>query len=175
MSATELSLPRPNRFIPRTLELCPELSEQAKLGPRIEKPIDPPSLLINDESGRLFHRLDDRYALPESNLNLLIRNAATHNSKSSDGWQYDPKASLQSSILSGLFSEAMAQETYDADLAGLYWSLTLGGSGIRLHCSGFSDRLPDLALKIMGEQAGEDAILIHGTRCTYFSRLLLSP
>jgi insulysin len=151
MSATELSLPRPNRFIPRTLELCPELSEEAKLGPRIEKPIDPPSLLINDECGRLFHRLDDRYALPQSNLNLLIRNAATQNSKTSDGWEYDPKASLQSSILSGVFSEAMAQETYDADLAGLYWSLTLGGSGIRLHCSGFSDRLPDLASKILGE------------------------
>ena len=53
--------------------------------------------------------------------------------------------------MSAAFNEAMAQETYDADLAGLYWSLGLGSSGIKLSCFGYSDRLPDLALKVLGE------------------------
>lgn len=47
---SSLQLPGPNLFIPRTLELCDELPEEAKLGPRIEKEIDPPNLLV-DENG----------------------------------------------------------------------------------------------------------------------------
>ena len=36
----ELSLPSPNRYIPQTLELCPDLPEDARKGPRIEKAIE---------------------------------------------------------------------------------------------------------------------------------------
>jgi insulysin len=150
MQASELSLPRPNQYIPRNLELCPELPDEAKHGPRLDKSIDPPQLLIEDSMGRLFHRLDDRYALPKSSLTLLIRNAAVQNVKTEVHWEYNDEASLLSSILTGAFSEAMAQETYDADLAGLRWSLSLGSSGIRLSFFGFSDRLPELGLTILG-------------------------
>jgi secreted Zn-dependent insulinase-like peptidase len=151
-SATELSLPRPNIYIPRTLDLCDELPAEAKV-PRIGKSMDPPDLLINSRSGRLFHRLDDRYALPQSSFNILIRNAATANTKTSDGvWCHDASTGMKSTMLAVIFSQAMAQETYDAGLAGLYWSLSLGPSGIKLHCYGFSDRLPDLADKILGKQ-----------------------
>lgn len=41
------------------------------------------------------------------------------------------------------------QETYDAQLAGLSWSFSTGSSGITLCCAGYSDRLPDLALKVL--------------------------
>ena len=58
---TELSLPLPNRYIPRTLELCSDLPEDARDGQRIDKPIDPPSLLIDETNWKLYHRLDDRY------------------------------------------------------------------------------------------------------------------
>lgn len=50
-----LHLPGPNLFIPRTLELCDELPPEAKLGPRIEKEIDPPNLLVNEAGfGKLY-------------------------------------------------------------------------------------------------------------------------
>ena len=52
-------------------------------------------------------------------------------------------------MLSGLFSQALKQETYDADLAGLGWSLSTSSAGITLRCSGYSDRLPDLALRVL--------------------------
>ena len=55
----ELSLPSPNRYIPQTLELCPDLPEDARKGPRIEKAIDPPTLLVDEKNWKLFHRLDD--------------------------------------------------------------------------------------------------------------------
>ena len=152
MDTKELSLPSPNRYIPRTLELCPDLPEDAMNGQRIEKPIDPPSLLVNEERWKLFHRLDDRYALPKSSLHFLIRNMSLQNIELSDGeWVYDPKSSLLSSFLAGMFNEAMAQETYDADLAGSHWSVSIGSTGIKLTCFGFSDRLPDLALKVLDD------------------------
>jgi insulysin len=148
----ELALPRPNLFIPRSLELCPDLPEEARAGPRIEKEIDPPHLLVDDEKvGRLWHRLDDRYALPKSVVTILIRNAAVNNVKINGVWTPDSEASIHATMLSGIFAEALAQETYDADSAGLHWRLSMTSSGIYISCSGFSDRLPDLALKIVQE------------------------
>ena len=147
----ELALPRPNRYIPRTLELCSDLPEDARQGQRIEKPIDPPKLLVDEKKWKLYHRLDDRYALPQSSLYLLIRNVATQNLQTEGTWIFDSRTTLLSSLLAGIFNEAMAQETYDADLAGLNWSLSIGGSGIKLNCFGFSDRLPDLALKVLND------------------------
>lgn len=83
----------------------------------------------------------------------MVRNAAVQNVRNEDGdkWVYDVENALKSSMLAGIFSEALAQETYDASLAGLYWSLSLTSSGIRVSCSGYSDRLPDLALKVLDE------------------------
>ena len=82
VDASSLALPRPNRFIPRTLDLCDDLPDEAKEGPQIDKPIDPPNLLVNDPTtGRLWHRLDDRYALPKASLSFVVRNAAVNHAK----------------------------------------------------------------------------------------------
>ena len=144
-----LHLPKPNRYIPRSLELCPELPAEAKAGPRIEKEIDPPHLLVSSPAGRLWHRLDDRYALPKSSITLLLRNAAVSHIKIDGIWRFDTSTSIQSTMISGLFSQGMAQETYDANLAGLSWSLSSSTSGLSINCSGYSDRLSDLALKVL--------------------------
>lgn len=144
-----LHLPRPNRYIPRSLELVPELPPEARLGPRIEKEIDPPNLIIDEGGRRLWHRLDDRYALPKSSLTVLLRNAAVEHTLVDGCWKFDMSASVHSTLIASIFSEAMAQETYDADLAGLHWSLSLSTSGILLSFGGFSDRLPDLAIQIL--------------------------
>ncbi|GKY93969.1 hypothetical protein MPSEU_000363800 [Mayamaea pseudoterrestris] len=146
----KLQLPRPNRFIPRTLTLCDDLSDEAKAGPRIEKEIDPPKLLMQDAKiGRLWHRLDDRYALPKSVVSVLIRTASGDHVKVDGKWQPDTDASMRSNMLAGIFSEAMAVDTYDAHLAGLNWNLNFTPYGVQLSCSGFSDRLPDLALTVL--------------------------
>jgi insulysin len=158
LDPSQLHLPRPNRYIPRVLELAEELPPEAKQGPRIEKEIDPPNLLTWNRAGRLWHRLDDRYALPKSSLNFLIRNAAVEHSMIDGAWQFDPQASVHSTILGGIFLQAMAQDTYDADLAGLSWSLTCSTSGIRIQCGGYSDRLSDLALKVLQDFLDGDFI-----------------
>lgn len=145
-----LALPQPNRYIPRTMELCPDLPEEATQKARIDKEITPPSLIENIQCARLWHRLDDRYALPKSWVSLLIRNAAVENVRSENGtWSYNVTAAIHSSILKSVFDDAMAVETYDAALAGLGFSFSLGSDGVRFTCSGFSDRLSDFAMEIV--------------------------
>ena len=152
-----LHLPDKNLFIPRTLELCHELPTEAR-SQQINKSITPPSLIINDSSGRLWYRLDDRYALPKSSLTLLLRTpTAEHKqreTKESDApvqWDYDTKTATKSNLLTGVFYESMAQDTYDAHIAGLDWSLSKSSSGFTLSCSGYSDRLSDFAVKLLAE------------------------
>lgn len=158
-SIESLHLPDPNLFIPRSLELCSELPAQARTQ-QIDKQIDPPNLVVNDAIGRLWHRLDDRYALPKSSLTLLIRTPTSEHklhgetgSKSSY-WEYDTETAMKSNLLTGIFADAMAQDTYDAHIAGLDWSMSKSSSGYTLSCYGYSDRLSDLALKLLTEFTG---------------------
>ena len=64
-------------------------------------------------------------------------------------WDFDACSSMKSNFITKIFADALAQETYDARLAGLVWSLSKSSSGFTLSCSGYSDRLPDLAMKLL--------------------------
>ena len=152
-----LHLPKPNRYIPRSLELCEDLPDEAKVQ-RIEKPIEPPNLLVNKSNGRLWHRLDDRYALPKASVPILLRTATAEHKLQSNGsdetesflrWDYDSSTAMKSNFITNIFADSLAQETYDSYLAGLGWSLSKSSSGFTLSCSGYSDRLPDLALQLL--------------------------
>ena len=113
-----LHLPMPNRYIPRHLGLSEDLPEEAKVQ-RIDKPIDPPALIINNPTGRLWHRLDDRYALPKACITILLRTATAENKLlpsaadncASPSWEYDTGSSMKSTFITKIFSEALAQET----------------------------------------------------------------
>mmetsp|Transcript_31398 Transcript_31398/g.66877 ORF Transcript_31398/g.66877 Transcript_31398/m.66877 type:complete len:988 (+) Transcript_31398:765-3728(+) len=150
-----LHLPKPNRYIPRSLELCEDLPKDARTQ-RIEKPIEPPKLIANKPNGRLWWRLDDRYALPKASVTILLRTATSENKlqpragpSANSRWDYDAEIAMQSRFLTNIFSDALAQDTYDSYLAGLGWSLSKSSSGFTLSCSGYSDRLSDLAIKIL--------------------------
>ena len=56
-NASQLSLPKPNQYIPRSLELCADLPDEAK-SPRIEKAIDPPVMLENGPEGSTISAYD---------------------------------------------------------------------------------------------------------------------
>lgn len=48
---SKLYLPTPNVYITEKLDLCDELPEEAKHGPRIEKSVDPPKLVVQNDYG----------------------------------------------------------------------------------------------------------------------------
>ena len=157
-SIMEMHLPKPNQFIPRSLELSHELPEEARVGPRIEKEMDPPDLISPyDDTKRLWHKLDDRYALPKSSFVLLLRNPYLEHSydKTLGTWRYDEHFDLCSSLLLNMFSDGLSQATYDASLAGLSWSASKSSSGLSIACLGYSDRLPELALLLIQSFCGK--------------------
>lgn len=115
--ASSLSLPKPNCYIPRSLELHPSLPKEAHK-PRIDHSIRPPVLADDDPTfGRLFYRLDDRYALPKASLTVLLRNAHCHNTFDpvSKEWKYDMDKEALSSMFTSIVYHSLAQETYDAE------------------------------------------------------------
>lgn len=110
--------------------------------------------------GRLFWRLDDRYALPKASVTFLLRTATAENMLQPTGgdqsdtplrWDFDSGTSMRSNFVTNMFADALAQDTYDAYLAGLGWSLSKSSSGFTLTCSGYSDRLSDLAIKLLND------------------------
>ena len=145
-----LHLPKPNFYVPTNLDLCSDLPPEATLGPRIDKDLDPPKLIINDkEKGRrLWHRLDDRYALPRSSMTIMLVNPNSSYLQK-QGWEYSLEQSVKSTWLTSIFTRAMAQETYDADLAGLEWYLFDSSSGIQLTVHGYSNKLSQFALDLL--------------------------
>ena len=58
---------------------------------------------------------------------------------------------MANNFLTAMFHDAQAQDTYDSYLAGLGWSLSKSSSGFTLTCGGYSDRLSDLALKLLAD------------------------
>ena len=100
--------------------------------------------------GRLWHRLDDRYALPKASLTLLLRCRPAEHSLNEDGvWQFDAEAVNSMNLVMQCFYAAKAQDTYDAELAGLGWDLKSTTQGIVLSCGGYSEKIPVLARKIL--------------------------
>lgn len=153
LGSYNLSLPDENKHIPRDLSMCEELSQEAKEGPQISKHMEPPTLLVENEFGRLWHRLDDRYCLPKSMISFLIRTPEVENVFNSNEWSYDTKASYQSGIIQDVFQDAFAQELYDSDLAGLHYNISTSSNGLHFNFSGYSsannEHLIDFALNIM--------------------------
>lgn len=111
----------------------------------------------------MWHRLDDRYCLPKASLTILFRNPAVQNKwdAESESWTFHSDAEVQSSILLDTFSDALAQITYDAELAGLQWSLNKTASGLVLKCSGYSQHLTKFASHLLEQFFDKKATFIN--------------
>ena len=117
--SSQLHLPVPNRYIPRSLTLHPSLPPEAR-APRLDLPITPPVLLDDDSAakGRLYFRQDDRYALPVSSLNLLLRNPYIQHDigATSDEFEY----SIEHEAITNLFSSVFSQVSWRPTLSTLF-------------------------------------------------------
>lgn len=110
----------------------------------------------------MWHRLDDRYCLPKASLTILFRNtAAQHDWDSNSGeWYFDTLTGIQTSLLGDMFYDALAQRTYDAELAGIRWSFAKTDSGLELKCNGYSQHLTAFASNILEQFFNKEASFI---------------
>ncbi|OAA74612.1 a-pheromone processing metallopeptidase Ste23 [Akanthomyces lecanii RCEF 1005] len=123
---SELHLPHKNQFIPNKLEVEKKEVAEAATSPR---------LLRNDQLARTWWKKDDTFWVPKANVTVSLKNPIIH-------------ATAENSVKARLFAElvrdALEEYSYDAELAGLQYTVSIDSRGLFLDVSGYNDKLPVL-------------------------------
>ncbi len=127
----ELHLPHVNQFIPTKLEV--EKKE-------VKVPAINPKLIRNDDLVRTWYKKDDQFWVPKANLFVYCRNTL-------------PSATAENNLKARLYTDivrdALEEYSYDAELAGLDYSVSSHSTGIEIAVSGYNDKLPVLLEKVL--------------------------
>ncbi|WVQ84726.1 hypothetical protein IAT38_006883 [Cryptococcus sp. DSM 104549] len=119
----ELQLPGPNLFIPEKLDV--EKFEVAEIAKR-------PVVLRDTPLSRLWYKRDDSFWLPKANLDIMLHSPILN---------VTPRNAVLSRLFCDLFSDAITEDVYDADLAELSFGLWNTHHWIQISAGGFSDKL----------------------------------
>ncbi|WVO15036.1 hypothetical protein L204_102679 [Cryptococcus depauperatus] len=127
----ELQLPGPNLFIPKNLDVD-------KFD--VTEPVKRPVILRDTPLSRLWYKRDDRFWLPKTNLDIMLHSPILNST---------PRNAVLSRLFCDLFSDAITEDVYDADLAELSFHLYSTHNWIQISACGFSDKLSVLTEKML--------------------------
>ncbi|KAI1492445.1 peptidase M16 inactive domain-containing protein [Biscogniauxia mediterranea] len=127
----ELHLPHKNQFIPTKLEV--EKKE-------VEKPSVAPRIIRNDDIARTWYKKDDTFWVPKANLIVSGKNPIIFASAVN---------SVKSKLFTDLVRDALEEYSYDAELAGLQYNVSLDSRGLLIQVSGYNDKLPVLLEQVL--------------------------
>ena len=119
----ELHLPHKNAFIPDQLEV--EKKE-------VEKPATIPKLLRNDSKSKVWWKKDDTFWVPRANVTITLKSPSIFASAAN---------SVKARLFTELIRDALEEYSYDAELAGLQYTVTIDSRGLLLDVSGYNDKL----------------------------------
>jgi insulysin len=125
--AKDLALPDPNAFVPDNLDILGKTN--------VKEPKRKPDLIKDTEMARLWHKKDDRWWLPRASAHFSIKVPAIAAS---------PEASIKARLFTDLVEDSLNEYSYDADLAGLSYSLHSQLDHFVLSVEGYNDKLPVL-------------------------------
>ncbi|RXW22316.1 hypothetical protein EST38_g3526 [Candolleomyces aberdarensis] len=128
----ELYLPGPNEFVPSNLDV--EKREVKEILKR-------PHLIRQTPLSTLWHKKDDRFWVPKANIMIDIRSPSVNKSA---------RTSVLTRLYSDLVTDSLTEFSYDADLAGLSYSLFSHSTGLYITMSGYNDRMSVLVKDILG-------------------------
>ncbi|KAH7350004.1 insulin-degrading enzyme [Plectosphaerella cucumerina] len=127
----ELHLPHKNNFIPTKLEV--EKKE-------IKEPVLAPRIVRNDMLARTWFKKDDTFWVPKANLTIGCRNPNIYASAEN---------AVKARLFTDLVRDALEEYSYDAELAGLQYTVALDGRGLFLDLSGYNDKLAVLLQQVL--------------------------
>ncbi|KAI0367165.1 LuxS/MPP-like metallohydrolase [Pilatotrama ljubarskyi] len=119
----ELHLPAPNPFIPE--DLAVQKSE-------VSEPAKHPTLVKRTELSQLWHKKDDQFWVPRAHVRIDIKSPLAYTT---------PRHAMLTRVFVDLVEDALAEVTYDADLAGLSYSVTNQIEGLTVSVGGYNDKL----------------------------------
>ncbi|MCJ1310738.1 Insulinase (Peptidase M16) [Agyrium rufum] len=127
----ELHLPHRNEFVPTRLTV--EKKEVAE-------PAKSPLIIRNDASFRTWWKKDDQFWVPKASVSLMIRNPLVG---------CTGRNSVKSLMYCHLVKDALEEYSYDAEIAGLDYSLGANSLGLSVDFSGYNDKMPVLMEKVL--------------------------
>jgi len=128
----ELYLPDENLFVPNDLAI------KVKKDDKEVKNV--PTLLKDTELIRVWYKADDTFYLPKSCVNLMLYCPASNTS---------PYSLTQLATFIYLLKDELNEYAYDAELAGIDYSVCATNFGILIQISGYNDKQPILLAKIL--------------------------
>ncbi|KAG8725587.1 Insulinase (Peptidase M16) [Ceratobasidium sp. 395] len=127
----DLYIPKPNEFIPKNFDVVKiECDEPAKK----------PTKLITTPLSTLWHKKDDQFWVPKARVILRLLNPICNAT---------PRHGLLSRLFVDLVKDALAEFTYDAELAGMKYSIVNDGGSLVVVSEGYNDKLPVLLQHVL--------------------------
>ncbi|THG99965.1 hypothetical protein EW026_g2491 [Hermanssonia centrifuga] len=126
----ELFLPGPNEFIPTNLDVDRR---------NVDEPAQRPNLIRETAISSLWHKKDDRFWVPRANVLMDLRSPVAYESA---------KAAAMTRLFVDLVTHSLTEFSYDAELAGLSYTINSHNPGIFINLQGFNDKLHVLARDI---------------------------
>ncbi|KAF8743460.1 Peptidase M16, partial [Rhizoctonia solani] len=116
-------IPKPNEFIPKNFDV-----EKAV----IETPAKKPVKLHTTELSTVWHKKDDQFWIPKARIIVRLMNPICNAT---------PRHSLLSRMFVDLVKDTLTEFTYDAELAGMKYSIVCDGASIMVVSEGYNDKL----------------------------------
>ncbi|KAH9896624.1 LuxS/MPP-like metallohydrolase [Cubamyces lactineus] len=129
----ELHLPAPNPFIPQDLSV-------GKIDPAKY-----PVLIKRTEKSQLWYKKDDQFWVPKAHVKIDIKTPLAYAT---------PRLAMLTRLFVDLVEDALAEVTYDADLAGLSYSVVNQIEGLTVSVGGYSDKIHVLLGTVLDKLRG---------------------
>ncbi|KAI0698094.1 LuxS/MPP-like metallohydrolase [Cytidiella melzeri] len=127
----ELILPRPNPYVPEDLSVNRR---------KVEEVMQAPLLIGESPLSKLWHKADDQFWVPKAQLRVHVKSPVTYST---------PRNAVMSRLLVDLIEDSLSEITYDAELAGLRYSISSDTTGLTVAINGYSDKLQLLLGTVM--------------------------
>ncbi|KAG9103374.1 Insulinase (Peptidase M16) [Ceratobasidium sp. 370] len=127
----DLYIPKPNEFIPKNFDVVKTANKE---------PVKRPTKLVTTPLSTVWHKKDDQFWVPKARVILRLLNPICNAT---------PRHSLLSRLFADLVRDALAEFTYDAELAGMKYSIVNDGGSIVVVSEGYNDKLPVLLQHVL--------------------------
>ena len=128
---SDLHLPHKNEFVPTRLSV--EKRE-------VEEPTKAPKLIRNDDGARTWWKKDDQFWIPKANIVTMMRNPLA---------AVTPANATKTKLYCELVKDALEEYSYDAEIAGLEYSLGSHQLGFDVDLTGYNDKMSVLLEKVL--------------------------
>ncbi|KAF8605452.1 insulin-degrading enzyme [Ceratobasidium sp. AG-I] len=127
----DLYIPKPNEFIPKNFDVV-------KL--QGNEPTKKPVKLRETPLSVVWHKKDDQFWVPKARVIVRLLNPLCNAT---------PRRSLLSRLFTDLVKDILTEFTYDAELAGMKYSIMCDGGSIVIVSEGYNDKLPVLLKHVL--------------------------